>query len=131
MHASIASSCLLLYEGYVWVHLESWTCNESKAKQLERAHPHLSCPACEAALSLCELFRQENPILVSPGMFRMNPESLEHMYALLEVRKEVEALLSPVYTHPNILQLLGVVVDGRRRPVKLLFELAPCGDLGR
>jgi len=62
-------------------------------------------------------------------VFGIIPESPEHVRVLWELRKEVEALLLNV--HPNIVQLIGVVVDALRRPVKLLFELAQFGDLER
>jgi hypothetical protein len=61
----------------------------------------------------------------------MELESTEHVRVLWEVRKEVAALLSPVCSHTNIVQLIGVIQDGRQRPVKLLFELAHHGDLDR
>lgn len=62
-------------------------------------------------------------------VFGIVPESPEHVRVLWELRKEVEALL--LNLHPNIVQLIGVVVDALRRPVKLLFELAQFGDLER
>ncbi len=67
--------------------------------------------------------------LTNPALYRIEPESTEHLFALTEVGKEVAALLSPVCRHPNIVRLIGVVVDDRRRPIKLLFEKADCGDL--
>jgi hypothetical protein len=63
------------------------------------------------------------------NIFEIAPESPEHHYALAEVAKEVAALLSPVCQHSNIVRLIGVVVDARRRPIKLLFEFAELGDL--
>jgi hypothetical protein len=58
-------------------------------------------------------------------------ESLEHHQAMLDIRKEVAALLSPMCIHPNIMRLVRVVVDPFRRPCKLLCELADHGDLTR
>ncbi len=70
-------------------------------------------------------------MLEYPVLFSLVLESPGHMRVLWEVRKEVLALLSPVCSHPNIVQLIGVIQDGRQRPVKLLFELAQHGDLNR
>ncbi len=67
--------------------------------------------------------------LTNPVLYGIEPESAEHLYALEEVAKEVMALLSPACEHPNIVTLVGVVVDGKGRPVKLLFEWADCGDM--
>jgi hypothetical protein len=70
-------------------------------------------------------------MLEDPEEYEMVLESPEHIRVLWEVRKEVAALLSPVCSHANIVQLIGVIQDGRQRPVKLLFELAHHGDLDR
>ena len=70
-------------------------------------------------------------MLEDPDNYEMELESPEHIRVLWEVRKEVAALLSPVCSHANIVQLIGVIQDGRQRPVKLLFELAHHGDLDR
>ncbi len=43
----------------------------------------------------------------------------------------MEALLSPACTHPNIVTLLGVVVDRFQRPTKVLLDLAEPADLER
>jgi len=67
--------------------------------------------------------------LTNPALYNIIPESPEHHFALTEVAKEVAALLSPACQHPNIVRLIGVVVDARHRPIKLLFERADCGDL--
>ena len=73
---------------------------------------------------------QDFQSLSDPGnLFEIVPGSPEHLYALEEVRKEVAALLSPVCRHPNIVTLLGAVVDDVGRPIKLLFEWADHGDL--
>ena len=69
--------------------------------------------------------------ITNPAVYGITPESPEHLYALEEVRKEVAALLSPVCRHPNIVTLLGAVVDDVGRPIKLLFEWADHGDLDR
>ena len=70
-------------------------------------------------------------MLEDPDNSEMELESPEHMRVLWEVRKEVAALLTPVCLHANIVQLIGVIQDGRQRPVKLLCELAHHGDLDR
>jgi hypothetical protein len=67
--------------------------------------------------------------LANPALYNIIPESPEHLFALTEVAKEVAAMLSPACQHLNIVRLIGVVVDARRRPIKLLFERADCGDL--
>jgi hypothetical protein len=70
-------------------------------------------------------------MLEDPALYNVVLESTEHVRVLWEVRKEVAALLAPVCLHANIVQLIGVIQDGRQRPVKLLFELAHHGDLDR
>ena len=70
-------------------------------------------------------------MLADPGVYEMELESPEHVRVLWEVRREVAALLSPVCSHPNIVQLIGVTLDACQRPVRLLFELAHHGDLDR
>ena len=70
-------------------------------------------------------------MLEDPVLFSLVLESPGHMRVLWEVRKEVAALLSPVCSHTNIVQLIGVILDAHQRPVKLLFELAHHGDLNR
>jgi hypothetical protein len=67
--------------------------------------------------------------LTQPEMYHIMPESPEHHYALGEVAKEAATFLSPACCHPHLVQLLGVVVDHRQRPIKLLFERAELGDL--
>jgi hypothetical protein len=74
---------------------------------------------------------QDFHVLVPGSVFDVTPECPGYHFALAEIRKEVAALLSPVCTHPNIVGLLGVVVDSLQRPVKLLFESASHGDLAR
>ena len=69
--------------------------------------------------------------ITNPDVYGITPESPEHAVALEEVRKETMALLSLAGSHPNIVSLVGVVVDERARPTKLLFEWASCGDLER
>jgi hypothetical protein len=71
-------------------------------------------------------------MLVPGNDYGVIPGSPAHHRVLWEIRKEVAALLSPVCaTHPNIVRLIGVVVDSLQRPVKLLFEYADHGDLTR
>ena len=70
-------------------------------------------------------------MLEDVALFNLVLESPEHVRVLWEVRKEVTALLSPVCSHANIVQLIGVILDVHQRPVKLLFELAHHGDLNR
>jgi hypothetical protein len=70
-------------------------------------------------------------MLEDPVLFSLVLESPGHMRVLWEVRKEVAALLSPVCSHTNIVQLIGVILDAHQRPVKLLFEPAHLGDLNR
>ena len=68
-------------------------------------------------------------MLAPGGEYHVEAESPAWHHTLLEVRKEVGALLSPVCNHPNIVELIGVVVDHFQRPIKLVFELADGGDL--
>ncbi len=71
-------------------------------------------------------------MLVPGNVFDVIPESPAYHRVLWEIRMEVAALLSPeCATHPNIVRLIGVVVDSQQRPVKLLFEYADHGDLTR
>jgi serine/threonine protein kinase len=57
------------------------------------------------------------------------PGSKDHRRISKEVVKEVVPFLSPAGQHWAIVRLDGVVVDHRRRPGKLLFELADLGSL--
>ncbi len=66
-----------------------------------------------------------------PGVYGIQPGSREEADALEDIRIEVLALLSPVCRHPDIVQLIGVVVDDKGRPAQLLFERASLGDLQR
>ncbi len=68
-------------------------------------------------------------MLVPGNVYGIILESPAYHRVLWEIRKEVGALLSPVCTHPNIVELIGVVMDPLQRPVKLLLEFADHGDL--
>lgn len=74
---------------------------------------------------------QEFHKLADPEMFNIEVDSPDYMVALGEVLKEVAALLSSVCRHPNIVELVGVVLDDKGRPAKLLLERAGLGDLLR
>jgi hypothetical protein len=65
---------------------------------------------------------QEYAPVFYPLRIDLVPESPIYYIVLSEVRKGVEALLSPACTHPNIMTLLGVVVDRFQRPTKVLVE---------
>jgi hypothetical protein len=70
-------------------------------------------------------------MLVPGNLYGVILESPAYHRVLWEIRMEVGALLSPVCSHPNIVELIGVVLDPLQRPVKLLFEFAHHGDLTR
>ncbi len=67
--------------------------------------------------------------LVDRALFRIDIDSDEHVHVLLSVLAEVKSFLTHAGRCPLIIALVGVVVDERRRPVKLLNELADCGSL--
>jgi hypothetical protein len=53
--------------------------------------------------------------------------------AAQDARSEVAAMLHPACSqgHPNIVELIGVIVDADSQPLKLLLEQADLGDLYR
>jgi hypothetical protein len=56
-------------------------------------------------------------------------DSPEHKCQMLSVMAEVNPYLSPAGRCGLVNTLVGVIVDERSRPVKLLFELADRGSL--
>jgi hypothetical protein len=68
--------------------------------------------------------RQTFHALENLVMYGIDVDSPEHVLVLLGVLEEVKWFLTTAGRCPLIIALVGVVVDERRRPVKLLFELA-------